>query len=247
MQSILDSSELNGKFTVEQLHFAANFVDIKNEEFNADQIDILERMKEKANERRHGEATSKALLKLRIATAKRQKMKSPQMLTSTKGVVPWSTRILDQKHLSETLTEINLSNSQTSSLRASMAQTPLAVHRRSPQLVESEKDAIEERLTSLPYCNIFSQAAKPLGQKKSDSNKSMGGRLTQLNSRDLSAYLTKLSWPAKLYKEPIRLSESYTNPHMQPNPCVGDSDEVAYAKKQQVITNDFLAYYLGEG
>lgn len=154
------------------------------------------------------------------------------MKSSSKNV-PWSTRILDQKHLSVTLTETNLSNSEVASLKPPSArQTPSnSGRRRTPQSSKEDKDVIQERLTNLPYSNIFSQASKPLGQKKQESNKSLGGRLTQLNSRDLNAYLTKVSWPARLYKNPVRLSESYTNPHMQPNPCVGDSDEVAVAKK----------------
>lgn len=44
MQNFLESSDLRDKFSVKQLQFAANFIDINNEELNADHIDILARM-----------------------------------------------------------------------------------------------------------------------------------------------------------------------------------------------------------
>jgi len=72
----------------------------------------------------------------------------------------------------------------------------------------------------------------------------MAGQLDSLNARDLHAYMTKISWPKKIYREPIPMSESYSNPHLQPNPCVGDSDFVVEYKKDQKIKTMFMQYYL---
>lgn len=107
-----------------------------------------------------------------------------------------------------------------------------------------EGDVISERLSQLPYGNIFNKAAEPINPKQSESNRSLAARLHSLSQRDLHAYYTKISWPQKLYTDPIKMSESYTNPNTAPNPCIKDSDEVAESKQAQVLVNDFMAYYL---
>ena len=60
----------------------------------------------------------------------------------------------------------------------------------------------------------------------------------------MHAYFTKVSWPKKLYKEPIRQSLSYTNPWLVPNGSIGDSMDVAAKKAETVIQNNFIAYYI---
>ena len=72
----------------------------------------------------------------------------------------------------------------------------------------------------------------------------MFGQIDTLCQRDLQAYFTKISWPKKLYSDPIPQSESYTAPHLVPNPCISDSDDVAMKKAESVIKNNFMAYYL---
>lgn len=68
--------------------------------------------------------------------------------------------------------------------------------------------------------------------QKRDRNKTIGGRLSTLSNRDLHAYFTKISWPKKLYEEPIEMSESYTNPHIIPNSTPADTPEIKKMKEQ---------------
>lgn len=50
--------------------------------------------------------------------------------------------------------------------------------------------------------------------KKRKKEKPMGCRIGSLKPRELSSYITKQSWPKKLYTDPIALSESYTDPYV---------------------------------
>ena len=80
--------------------------------------------------------------------------------------------------------------------------------------------------------------------KEKTSVKSLAGQIDVLNPRDLHAYFTKISWPKKLYTEPILQGESYRNPNLTPNPCISDSEGVAIRKAESVIKNNVLAYYV---
>ena len=68
--------------------------------------------------------------------------------------------------------------------------------------------------------------------------------LNSLSNRDLTAYLTKLMWPRKLTEEPLQCSESFLNPHLVPNKCVGDTDLQTELKQQKVQQYEFLIQFL---
>ena len=71
----------------------------------------------------------------------------------------------------------------------------------------------------MKYRRIFDKAQGPLKQGNSNKpeSRSLGSRIQRLNSVELHAYYARISWPAKLQREPIKRSESYLNPNMTPN------------------------------
>lgn len=60
--------------------------------------------------------------------------------------------------------------------------------------------------------------------KKPSQNRTMKNRLQYLSSRDLNAYMTRISQPKHIEKKHVPYSESYLNPNIVPNGCIKDSD-----------------------
>ena len=104
---------------------------------------------------------------------------------------------------------------------------------------------IEDILNEMPMNDLFNMSLKHFGIPKLDSKKSMAGRLNDLASREFNAYLTKIAWPQRLYREPIPYSESYSNPYLVPNVSILMSDDIE--RKEQKIKNDFIDFYIKGG
>ena len=62
---------------------------------------------------------------------------------------------------------------------------------------------IDEKLSELPFNNLFEKMDAPFKKKENGVLKSMAGQIDTLCQRDLHAYFTKISWPKKLYQDPI--------------------------------------------
>lgn len=108
---------------------------------------------------------------------------------------------------------------------------------------------LDERLASVPFSNIFTQADKSMASQLPDrsdlaSKQTINSLLKSLNARELHSYLCKIAWPKSLYVEPVKKSDSYTRPHMIPNPSILDSHAQALAKKDATIKNAFMEMFI---
>ena len=207
-------------------------------------------MKARIEEKEHGEATVEALIKLKQSVKMRNRGHRDNSKQHSPGKQSWSKRLKQRKELQDIVIEQNLSSRQ-SSARNSAIMSPKGSQRQPERLeqptFQKEIQDLDKKISQVPYSNVFAATSKPLGQYRQEalSKRSISGSLATLSQRDLYAYFAKISWPQKLYKDPIPMSNSYINPNMTPNRCIGDSDQVALQKLDQVVLSTFIAFYLG--
>ena len=71
--------------------------------------------------------------------------------------------------------------------------------------------------------------------------------LHALSSRDLTAYMSRISWPKKLKENPLPCSKSYLDPYLSHNGHILDSRAELNAKSRKKKQTLFAKQYLGSG